>query len=214
MNIVTSSELDLDEIARCHISAFPNSLSSKLGKSYCIKMLSFYLKDDRGIIFHIRNESQVIGYCGGLMHRKSGMHGSATSMTQYTFTELIKNIVIRPWLLVHPDIIKRIPFIWKNVKIKLCINHLNPEKARGNNAREAFIPSMGLVVIGVLPEFQGKGYGSVILREFERRALEKGFKRINLSVRRDNEKAISAYLKNGWSVGSTGKEELSMFKNL
>ncbi len=92
--------------------------------------------------------------------------------------------------------------------------HLNTKKARGNNVREAFIPSMGLVVIGVLPEYQGKGYGSVILREFERRALEKGFKRINLSVRRDNEKAISAYLKNGWSVGSAGKEELSMFKNL
>jgi len=79
---------------------------------------------------------------------------------------------------------------------------------------KSFVPSMGLVVIGVLPECQGKGYGSIILKEFEKRAREKGFKRINLSGRKDNEKAIAAYMKNGWRISSTNDEELSMHKIL
>lgn len=60
----------------------------------------------------------------------------------------------------------------------------------------------------------GKGYGSVILKEFERRAREKGFKQINLSVKKENEQAIAAYMKNGWLISSTGEEELSMHKIL
>ena len=77
-----------------------------------------------------------------------------------------------------------------------------------------FIPSMGLVVIGVSPEHQGKGYGSMLLKEFEYRAQQDGFTRIHLSVRKNNHQAIAAYKKNGWLISHEGPEEYSMFKNL
>ena len=73
---------------------------------------------------------------------------------------------------------------------------------------------MGLVVIGVLPEYQGKGYGTILLKEFEKRAIEKGFKRIHLSVSKDNKQAVAAYRKSGWVIGSTREEEFLMYKSL
>ena len=213
MNIIDSSKRDLTDLARCHRSAFPGSLSSKLGTRYCMKMLTWYIDDERGDMFHIEGNVKVIGYCGGIRHNAPGRHGSATSVTQYTFNALVFSFLMRPWLIFHPEIRNRLPFILKNIGLKLKPTRpVKPVPAHESNPD--FMPSMGLVVIGVDPEYQGKGYGSILLMEFERRAREKGFRRINLSVRKDNEQAIAAYLKNGWSAGSAGEEELSMFKNL
>jgi len=213
MICVDTKSSDLDIIARIHIKAFPNSLSSKLGFKYCRKMISWYLEDERGELFHLVESGEVLGYCGGLSIIASGMHGSATSVTQYTFGELITSFIFRPWLVFHTEIHKRLPFIWKNLKLRLGLARMNNQEKTIATGK-SFVPSMGLVVIGVLPECQGKGYGSIILKEFEKRAREKGFKRINLSVRKDNEKAIAAYMKNGWLISSTNDEELSMHKIL
>jgi GNAT superfamily N-acetyltransferase len=213
MVIRSTNKKDLKSVAKCHQASFPGSLSSKLGTRYCMKMLSWYLEDIRGEIFHLEENGQVIGYCGGILSREPGNHGSATSVTQYTFKALIASFLIRPWLIFHPEIRTRLPFIWRNIKLKLRITKPSLPVINNSVVNE-FIPSMGLVVIGVSPENQGKGYGTILLKEFERRASEKGFKRIYLSVKKDNAQAIAAYSKNGWVIGKTGDEELSMYKEL
>ena len=213
MVLSSTKNEDLEAVAKCHQASFPRSLSSKLGTRYCMKMLSWYIEDLRGEIFHLEENGHVIGYCGGILSREPGRHGSATSVTQYTFKTLLVSFLLRPWLIFHPDIRTRLPFIWKNIKLKLKIS--KPIRPVSNNSDvKEFIPSMGLVVIGVSPENQGKGYGTILLKEFERRAREKGFKQINLSVKKDNAQAIAAYRKNGWVIGKTGEEELSMYKEL
>jgi GNAT superfamily N-acetyltransferase len=213
MICVDSKSSDLDKIARIHVKTFGDSLSSRLGFKYCRKMISWYLEDERGELFHLVESGEILGYCGGLSITVPGKHGSATSVTQFSFKELITSFFLRPWLIFHPEIRKRLPFIWKNLKLRLGLSSMN-DLAKTTDVVKPFIPSMGLVVIGVLPEYQGKGYGSVILKEFERRANEKGFRRINLSVRKDNRQAIAAYMKNGWRISSTGEEDLSMHKTL
>jgi ribosomal protein S18 acetylase RimI-like enzyme len=213
MICVDSKSSDLDKIARIHVKTFSDSLSSRLGFKYCRKMISWYLEDERGELFHLVESGEILGYCGGLSITVPGKHGSATSVTQFSFKELITSFIFRPWLVFHPEIRKRLPFIWKNLKLRLGLSRMNKQKKITDTVKP-FVPSMGLVVIGVLPECQGKGYGSVILKEFERRAREKGFKQINLSVKKENEQAIAAYMKNGWLISSTGEEELSMHKIL
>lgn len=178
-----------------------------------MKMLSWYLEDDRGDLFHLDENETITGYCGGILNLEAGKHGSATSVTQYTFKTLLTSFLLKPWLIFHPEIRKRFPFIWRNIKLKL--NRSKPTVSGIIKEDEnVFIPSMGLVVIGVSPEYQGRGYGTILLREFERRAIEKGLKKIHLSVKKDNAQAIGAYLKNGWVIGKTGEEELSMYKDL
>ena len=213
MKIVDSSHKDLQAIANCHRSAFPESLSSKLGLSYCRKMLSFYLENERGILFHLEEGGVVFGYCGGIRNRIPGQHGSATSMTQHTFRSLVLNLMFRPWLIFHHEILANFPLIIKNIKLRFYTTNRSKSQPQPSSIKE-FIPSMGLVVIGVSPKHQGKGYGSLLLKDFEERASKEEFTRIHLSVNKNNSQAIAAYKKNGWLIGKEGHTELHMFKNL
>jgi len=213
MAIFSSTPKDLIKIAQCHKKAFSKSLSSKLGLRYCIKMLSFYIEDNRGVLFHIIEGDTVTGYCGGLMNRVPGLHGSATSVTQHTFRSLVLNILIRPWLVFHPEIRMNFPLIIKNLKLRL-FGLDSRETANIQAQNKEFVPSMGLVVIGVSPDHQGKGFGSLLLREFELKAQKEGFPQMHLSVRRSNSQAIAAYKKNGWQIGKEGPEEYMMYKSL
>ena len=203
----------LKRIAKCHIKAFPSSLSSRLGVGYATKMISFYLEDERGVLFHVEYEDEITGYCGGLMTRVPGRHGSATSMTQHTFRSLVFNLMIRPWLIFHPEIRANVPLIIKNIRLRFS-GRKSKRSTTPPAENKEFIPSMGLVVIGVLPEYQGKGYGSLLLREFEARARKEGFRKIHLSVHKDNHQAIKAYERNGWVVDRVGIHEQSMYKML
>jgi len=204
---------DLDALVHCHEKAFPDSLSTKLGHKFCSQMLSWYIESDRGVLFHLEQKGEVFGYVGGITIKEPGLPGSATSITQYSFKTLIWAFIIRPWLLFHPENLKRFFFIWRNIKLKLGSGGKNPNVS-APDIYQNFIPSMGLVVIGVSPEYQGKGYGSVLLKEFESRAQREGCGRIHLSVRKNNQQAIMAYKKNGWEVSEEGSEELSMSKIL
>jgi ribosomal protein S18 acetylase RimI-like enzyme len=55
-------------------------------------------------------------------------------------------------------------------------------------------------VIGVHPEFQGKGVGDQLLKAFEQKSIALGYRRMSLTVLTNNSKAINAYKRNGWRV--------------
>ena len=200
---------DLREIARCHMAAFPKSLSSKLGLSYCRKMLEWYLSSDNKFLFHLQEGKSVVGYCGGFI-RKGELYGSSTGMTQYASREGIKALLLRPWLLAHPKFQKNYKFIWRNLVLlfkqhpKSLINSPKIEPTKGLTA--------GLVVIGVGPKFKGKGYGSLLLKEFEKKAIDMKCMRMNLTVESLNAAAIRAYERNGWKKENEKDEHISMFK--
>ncbi len=52
----------------------------------------------------------------------------------------------------------------------------------------------------LLPEYQGKGHGSRMLREAKAHPVKAGFARIRLNVNRHNEKAMRAYFRNGFKA--------------
>jgi ribosomal protein S18 acetylase RimI-like enzyme len=95
--------------------------------------------------------------------------------------------------------------------LKLGLKQKNKLSVQSN---EDFVPFWGLVVIGVDPAFQGKGIGSILLQEFEKLAKEDGVTRINLSVKKENSKAIKSYERNGWQILSSNLDSLTMYKNI
>ena len=212
MIIEISKLSDLNKLAECHKKAFPNSLSSQMGNLFIKKMLSWYIVDERGVLFHISENNEIIGYCGGIIIKKSGLPGAATSITQHCFKTFIFSFILRPWLIFHSENIKRFSFIKRNLKYKLGL-----KKLIVNNTQEPIIPfssSWGLVVIGVNPKYQGKGAGSILLQEFERLAKTDGVQKISLSVKTINLQAIRAYTKNGWITGNNDEDSLNMYKEL
>lgn len=208
-----SSRADLPTIARCHKAAFPSSLASALGKRYGAHMLSWYLSTEKTFLFHIENEQGLCaGYCGGMVSDGTLGTGSASGMAQHSFYPAIWAFITHPWVIVHPEVRAKWPLLWKNIKMKLGLaskTHVTSAQ-RQERVKE---PQVGLVVIGVDPAYQGKGYGSLLLQEFERRAVEiYGIKKLQLTVRADNEQAIRAYEKNGWVKDKSNQQSLSMVK--
>ena len=212
--IINSQFSDLDNIAECHKSAFPDSLSSKMGIKYLKKMIEWYLADEKRFLFHIEENGKCAGYCGGMIHDGTQISGSASGMIQYSFNEAVKSILLRPWLLFDKEIISKYSLITKNIKSRFKKKKKISATDQKKNTLVRIEPSLGLVVIGVSSEFQGKGYGSLLLQEFENRAKEMNFKLINLTVRNNNSQAIKAYERNGWIKSKLSGNSLEMYKNI
>ena len=215
VKIVSTTERDLDRLAACHNLSFPKSLASALGKHFVKRMLSWYLSSDKSFLFHIEGDSKkVIGYCGGLISDGSLGTGSASGMTQHSFWHAVMAFITRPWLLFHPEVLAKWPLIWKNILTKIRLrkkSHFTQEQ----KLQMSIEPKVGLVVIGVDPAYQGQGYGSLLLQEFESRAKDVyNIPRLQLTVHADNIAAIKAYKKNGWERGVQMGTSLEMKKNL
>ena len=209
MKCITTRPKDLLNIVACHKSAFPDALSSQMGNAFILKMMEWYIKSDRGVLFHLENENnEIIGYCGGIMTKQKGLHGAVTIISQYSFNTFILSFLTRPWLIFHPENIKKIPTIKKNILLKFGLK--KPTETLNKNE---FIPFMGLIVIGLKKENQGKGIGSILLNEFEKRAMNNNdIEKIILSVKPENINAIKAYVKNGWKIGKQSDTSTQMFK--
>ena len=217
MVIKDSKKEDLRKIAECHRSAFPDSLSSKMGINFLRKMIEWYLSDDKKFLFHLEDNGKCVGYCGGMIDDGLQATGSASGMIQYSFNEAVQSIALRPWLLFHKELISKYKLIKKNVKMKLKIKEKKiankgvVKKIKSGMTREI---QTGLVVIGVSSDYQGKGCGSLLLKEFENKTRQMNISMMGLTVRNDNAKAIKAYEKNGWVKASLTGNSLEMTKSL
>jgi len=210
--IRTAKHEDLIKIAKCHQKAFPNALSSAMGVTYLVKMLEWYLVDDRGFLFFLKGEdNSCIGYCGGIKIEVLGRDGSASSMIQHSYSSAVQAMLTRPWLFIHPEFLKKYKLAFRNFRKRFSKRkptETNPAGVKPIN------PHVGLVVIGVDPKFIGKGYGSELLVEFEQHAKTLGFKKMMLTVRTDNTNAIKSYKRNGWLITKVEGASTSLEKIL
>lgn len=205
----------LRNLSRCHIDAFPKSLATALGQSYVEHMLSWYLSSEKVFIFYIENEEgNFVGYCGGMVCDGSLGTGSASGMAQHSFWHAVFAFLFRPWLIFHPEILAKWPLLWKNILMKVGLRS-RVHFSKKQQTAMAIEPHVGLVVIGVHPAHQGKGYGSMLLKEFERYALEVyKCRKLQLSVLAENTRAITAYERNGWVRQQLNGNSLVMVKLL
>ncbi len=205
-SIRAASINDLAKIADCHCAAFPDSLASALGVDYVRVMLNWYIATESTFLIFAEEGGRCLGYCGGMLKTVWGI-GSASSMAQYSFNAAVIGFLKKPWLLFHPEMKAKFPFILKNI-----LNRFIRKKKLKGEPDVVFEPYTGLVVIGVDPAFQGKGFGSILLLEFEKMTHQRGLKKMILSVHSDNTKAIKSYTRNGWSITHVSGLSTSMMK--
>ena len=214
MKLQQSQLRDLPEIIDCHKDAFPDALSTKQGSRFISKMMEWYISSDRGVLFHVYDdEGEMAGYCGGIVTKKPGLLGAVSSISQYAFMDFLKSYLRKPWLFFHFENLKKSPYILKNLLIRFGLK--KKVKQVNSESKKVFQPFMGLVVIGLKNKYHGKGYGSILLQEFERLAREDGgIKRVQLSVKASNSKAIKSYQRNGWQVSKQDEQTKQLFKDL
>ena len=202
---------DLKVIVKCHRKAFPNALSSMLGQEVSYRILEWYIGSSARFLLWVEEGDQCIGYAGGMILNGSEAHGSASSMIQYSFKKIFFALLTRPWLWLHPNILSRYPLIIKNLYFKIR-RYNNPSNRHRRNI--PVIPHVGLVVIGVSPNKQGRGYGSLLLKAFEEKVKSLGYFRMSLTVLASNKVAIKSYLTNGWKIMRENSKSVNMYKNL
>jgi ribosomal protein S18 acetylase RimI-like enzyme len=213
MNIRKAKVEDLKIIASCHQKAFPKSLSSAMGAAYLIKMLEWYLMDERAFLFYIGEDNKCVGYCGGLKHDCKTQFGSASSMIQHSFNAAVKAMLIHPWLFFHPEFISKYRLTLKNIGKRIKGSN-KTSGAKGSPVKIQTEPHAGLIVIGVDPTYQGKGYGSKLLQEFERISKEMGFHKLMLTVKSKNAQAIKSYQRNWWYIVNDDGKSVAMNKDI
>ena len=209
-SIESSRTQQLPDLAVCQMACFPTSFATKLGKGYVQKSLEWFLESPKRFLFHCESDGKVIGYCGGFAPAFYG-DGSSSGMLQHAFKEAVKGTLIKPWLIFHPELFQYYPHLLRNIKKKLF-----RKKVISSNTQslKEFDKVVGLVIIGVHPEYRGKGIFELLMGEFERQAGLLNRNEVNLSVKKDNLRAINAYKKFGWKVRFEKPDGLKMHKFL
>jgi ribosomal protein S18 acetylase RimI-like enzyme len=201
---------DLQKVAVCYQSAFPKSLSTAFGERYVIRTLEWFLAHDQNFLFHLSDETNgnVVGFCGGMVNDGIHPRGSASEMIQFAFEEGLYSLMKKPWLFFHTEMRSKYGLAFRNLRKRFI-------KKRPENYKPGTVePFGGLVVIGVDPEFQNRGVGAILLREFERKSVDLGFKKLMLSVGSKNQQAIRSYEKSGWERSESRGSSISMSKIL
>ena len=208
MNVFESKLINIQDIAKCHIRAFPSSVSSKLGMPFCKKMIEWFVYNERGVLFHIEDEAgNVVGYVSMMIKTAPNQQGSFTTISQYALKQVVLALLFKPWLFFHPLFKNN----RKNIRrIVLSKFHLSKKRITENNRRlgksketnENFNPSIGIVGIGVISQCQGKGYGTALIQQCIAYSRIAGFNSLSLSVHKDNTQAIKAYTRNGFRITS------------
>ena len=206
-----ATKKDLAQLAEVHSGAFPGSFSTKVGKNFLRKSLEWYLTDDKKFLLVVEENNNCIGYCGCLMVDSNTEVGSTSAMIQYAFKEAVGGLLLKPWLLFHPELSKNYKLIFKNIKRKILPAK---KKISSSNKTPAKVreKSVGIVGIGVSPEYYSKGYGRQLLEAAEKEAIKRGFTQMHLTVRKDNERAIKSYTRNGWVISTEDKLTYGMKK--
>jgi ribosomal protein S18 acetylase RimI-like enzyme len=211
--ITYATSKDLYKIAKCHIAAFPKSVTSLLGIKVVSSMLEWYLSAPNKFLFYAEENGIIAGYCGGFVMDGSDAYGSGSGMTQFGFNQAAGAFASKPWLLLHPEVRKKYPFILTNVARKLGLKKDLPMHVSKPKPEDEPLTA-GLVVIGVIPNLQQKGLGTLLQQEFERKAIEMGAQQLQLSVRINNTKAIKSYQRNGYVIEKEVAPSYVMIKKL
>lgn len=210
LTIKCSQKQQLPDIAECQMDCFPDSFATKLGRSYVQKSLEWFLVNDQRFLFHCEEHGKIVGYCGGFAPAYYG-DGSSSGMLQHAFKEAIKGTLKKPWLLFNAELVQYYPHIFRNIRKKIL--KTKTIAAVTSNKRE-IEPTVGLVIIGVHPSFRGKGVFELLMTEFENQARKLNRTQVNLSVKKDNNRAINAYKKFGWTIRQEQADGLKMHKFL
>lgn len=198
----------LDEVAACQMQSFPDSFGTKLGFEYTRKSLEWFLAGKNRFLFHISENNLVIGFCGGFQSKGLG-DGSTSGIMQYAMKQAAIGMLKKPWLFFHKDILHFYPLIFKNIFKKFTVTKNDIVLPATENTK---VNTVGLVVIGIIPEYRGKGSFELLMRHFEEISKKFEASKITLSVRSSNGRAIAAYKKMGWEINNQTEKAIEMHK--
>ena len=179
---------DLDQVARIHILAFPEStlthFGKKLVKQYYLLNLS---ESNECFAFGAFSEDKLLGFCfaGGFKDIKA-------RLLRENWLLILFKVITKPQLLFSKKIRRRSLNILKYVKTE----RKSKQKTKGVASKKK--RRFGILSIAVDPESHSKGVGKKLMVQCEFYATAKKFDVMGLTVNVKNYQAIGFYQSLGW----------------
>jgi ribosomal protein S18 acetylase RimI-like enzyme len=203
IEIVPLDKNVLEPAVSIYLDAFKENISGKVGRAYPRRFLRWFAEADIGIALAAMAKGEVVGFVVG------APIGYQKRLNRDLFWVVLWSLLVRPWALFSGNMLGS---LWGRLQVALGIkSELKPssnskqeparDNVQGNDSvnRYCLEKCMSLVGIGVSLKARGLGVGSALMARFEEQAREAGMRSLRLSVFTDNEAAIAAYKKAGWS---------------
>jgi ribosomal protein S18 acetylase RimI-like enzyme len=197
---------DLCHISNVHCAAFPNSILSALGPGPVRRYYSWLLSDShRAIALGMGLGGELVGFVfGGIFNSALG------GFLKRNYVPLAGSVLLRPWLLTKKQYRRRVAG-----GARVLLPFLGCRPKRPDSRPWPATKTFGILSIAIRPNYQGLGYGRLLLAECERVAKEQAFAGMTLTVSPGNEAAVEFYRQLGWTkLPTNGRWNGTMCKPL
>lgn len=195
LQLVQLTPADLDDVARLHVLAFPDS---ELGRQGLEGVRRSYLWQFEGphdlTAIGAREDGQLVGFLFGGVFR-----GSTIGFVKREWRFLLVQALRHPSALFHKERLSRL-----FLALRLLLRRT--EEPAPEDPAAVAPRSFGVLGIAVDPRQQGSGVGQAIIAEAEVQAVAQGFEQMHLTVHPDNDQAVRFYERGGWTRSSPDGE--------
>ncbi len=184
VRITPLTEASLDSVLKIHLAAFPDYMSTQLGRGYLHAFLRWFVgRKDTVALLASSESGQVLGYAVG------APVPSGREMNRALLPSALFAVVAKPWLLASPRIRRT---AWQRIQSMLG--------RKGAVIPKPLLPTLtlSLVSIGVDPQARGRSVGEQLMKAWEQGAKQIGCASLRLSVYPQNAGARRFYERNGW----------------
>ncbi|MEN6300234.1 MAG: GNAT family N-acetyltransferase [Anaerolineaceae bacterium] len=168
---------DIDQVVDVHLNSFEGFFLSFLGRDFLTQLYSSIIQDADGIAF-VSEEQRVIGFVAGTAQPSN----------------FYRRLIIHRWWRFGLASIK--PVIKNPSIISRLFRALKMPQSASNEANRG-----SLLSIAVLPEYQGKGIGELLVKAFLDESARRGLKKVDLTTDAiDNDGVNHFYKKLGFVI--------------
>ncbi|MDO4690252.1 MAG: GNAT family N-acetyltransferase [Fusobacterium sp.] len=194
---------DLDEIAEIHIQEFSDYFLTAFGKELIYKFYKCYL-ENKEIFVVVENKEKILGFILGSSDsnsRKNFFKENFNKISLIILKELLKGNKV-----LWGGIWKRISFIKEAFFIKFF--------SRSGEKKLPESKSQRLLSIAIRKEFRGENIAYNMEKFFCEALIKNNIKKVGLSVKSENERAIHFYKKCGYEIEKKEEKSIYFIKNL
>lgn len=203
VNYRLATREDLEEIAKIHINEFSEYFLSIMGEKLLYKFYQSYYETSNILVVAEKNK-EIIGFILGtntILGREKFFKENFRQIFWTLLKEFFKGNKI-----LWKGISRRLFFIKEAIITKLC--------KKRKLVSQKILSSYRLLSIAIKSEERGNNIAYKMEKFFCEKLLEKEIRRVGLSVKKDNERAISFYKKCNYNIEKEEEVSIYFIKNI
>ena len=203
VKVTKAQEKHIPGMALCHFKSFPGRFMTEMGKTWLCALYRFFVRH-KGSICHVAVDTygKVVGLAVG---------GDPHIRDEFLSTALFHYPHIIFWKCLNKQLVRR-------VLLQELVRKLHRKNtaalSRNNQSSNSKICSGNLLSICVLPACEGAGIGGKLIESFQLACKAEGYRRLTLSVDKENSRAVAFYKKHGWRQRAISGESIRFVLDL